>query len=365
MMKISNAELAKRYKEKSRLLGKDILDVCILSDDAVMLMDVKDKVDTGRLVVPNFITDINNNGPLKSCKYTEIYVDNRDGMELDVNSLCRGMSSDKLMVEFRNPDMVVSTSRMFIDCKELKHIDISKLSQYRIRDMSFMFCGCVKLKSIYLWGYGEQSKDVSNLDMRGMFMWCSSLEDIDISRLNTKNAVSMSGLFKGCQLLRGLDLSRFDTSRVIDMSYMFAVCKQLRSIDVSSFKTDSLVCMKHMFNRCKLIRDIDINNFNTSKVKDMSSVFKCCYNLRSIGVNNIDTSKVENMESMFEDCIELEELDLSSWDTSKVTDMSYMFNSCSKLKYLNTSSFNIFDSNIKKMNMYKGVKENAIVRKCK
>ena len=75
---VSNHEMAKRYEAKSRLIGKDILDYRLLEDDRVELIEVLDKEDTGKIVIPSFITDLNKydkgNFLFKGCKYSEIYI---------------------------------------------------------------------------------------------------------------------------------------------------------------------------------------------------------------------------------------------------------------------------------------------------
>ena len=82
---MSNHEMAKRYINKQRLIGREILDLRLLENDKVELVGVKDKDDTGRLVVPSFVTDIKMylaNGVFKGCRYSEIYIDNKEDMEL-------------------------------------------------------------------------------------------------------------------------------------------------------------------------------------------------------------------------------------------------------------------------------------------
>ena len=49
----------------------------------------------------------------------------------------------------------------------------------------------------------------------------ASLENIDLSSLDTGRVVDMSWLFCGCEKLKKADLSYLDTSNVVDMSCMF------------------------------------------------------------------------------------------------------------------------------------------------
>ena len=84
MGELSNRDMAKIYDKKQRLVG-ELLRYELLEDDRVLLIDVLDKENSGRLVIPRFITDIRyrelpfygeNGYALKGCKYREVYIDN-------------------------------------------------------------------------------------------------------------------------------------------------------------------------------------------------------------------------------------------------------------------------------------------------
>ena len=50
--------------------------------------------------------------------------------------------------------------------------------------------------------------------MSYMFYKCSSLEEINLSKFNTKNVTNMSYMFGYCSSLKELNLSNFNTSKV-------------------------------------------------------------------------------------------------------------------------------------------------------
>ena len=110
--RLSNHELANRYEAKQRLIGKRLLDFELMDNDRVVLKAVLDKEDTGRLVIPSFITDIKkqsyeNKGVLAGCKYSDIYIDNQDGVKLSINSLCANMESVELRLRINNAKDIV------------------------------------------------------------------------------------------------------------------------------------------------------------------------------------------------------------------------------------------------------------------
>ena len=45
--------------------------------------------------------------------------------------------------------------------------------------------------------------------MGGMFSWCSSLTNINLSNFNTQNVKDMSEMFRECKSLTNIDLSNF------------------------------------------------------------------------------------------------------------------------------------------------------------
>ena len=143
-------------------------------------------------------------------------------------------------------------------------------------------------------------------------------------------------MFLGCSSLTSLDLSKFDTSNVVDMSAMFNSCSSLTSLDVSNFNTSNVTNMGYMFSGCSSLTLLNLSNFNTNKVTDMSSMFYNCSSLTSLDVSNFNTSNVANMSLMLHSCSSLTSLDLSSFDMSKVTDTTAMLVDCSKLTEIKT-----------------------------
>ena len=263
---------------------------------------------------------------------------------------------------------------------DLISINLSNAITNDVKDMSYMFSRCDKLKEINLTNIDTSS--VTN--MASMFYGCTNLEEINVTSFNTSKVTNMSSMFNVCSSLVTLDLSSFDTSSVTDMSYMFASCDFLTSLDLSNFD------FSHISNRevfgyninenLKVnmsganfegatglqtffygIPEIDLSNANfrntklraifvsgTRKVNlsganftnaAMKEAFAASQNLEVLNLSNIKTTGVTDMSSMFNYCTKLNSLDLSSFDTSRVTNMSSMFIGCSKLTNINLSSF--------------------------
>ena len=318
-MVLNNHELAKRYKEKSKLIGKDILKLKLLSRNRVELVEVLDKEDTGRLVIPSFITDIHwhmDNGilidnALMDCKFSEVYVDNN--RDINLKGLCANMGSDKLKVGVRDISKITGMSNMFDGCIFLTHLDISGLSgENRVRDMGSMFNACGRLSSINFGGLDTSKvKDMSNMfsgcanlelsseDLRvlntsnvkfmdGMFSNNLNLRSIDMSLLNTRKVESMSRLFNGCTELEYINIDGVDMTRVKDCIYMFAFCEQLKNIDFSKVKVRRLKDTRSMFIGCRGLEFLNISNISISNL-DLDVLLKQCRLLKRIAISsNID-----------------------------------------------------------------------------
>lgn len=77
---LSNHELAEIYNKKQMLIG-NILEYELLDGDKVELVDVRDKENSGKLVIPSFITSYRikriggySYSPLSFCKFSDVYI---------------------------------------------------------------------------------------------------------------------------------------------------------------------------------------------------------------------------------------------------------------------------------------------------
>ena len=186
-------------------------------------------------------------------------------------------------------------------------------------------------------GSGFNTSNVT--DMSWMFMYCTSLTNLDVSNFNTSNVTEMSGMFGWCTNLTSLNLSTFNTENVIFMYFMFISCRNLTSLNLSNFNTENVTGMSHMFSLCSSLTSLILSNFNTENVTAMYRMFSGCSSLTSLNLSNFNTENVIEMNEMFRGCSSLTSLNLSNFNTENVTEMSYMFDGCLSLTSLNLSSF--------------------------
>ena len=67
---------------------------------------------------------------------------------------------------------------------------------------------------------------------------------------------NMGRMFLGCSSLQTLDLSKFDTTFVRNMSSMFNACNNLQTLDISGFEIPFVKTMTDMFKDCDLLQTI-------------------------------------------------------------------------------------------------------------
>ena len=115
-----------------------------------------------------------------------------------------------------------------------------------VQNMGDMFMNCYNLKDLDLSGF-----DTSNVQqMYYMFAYCRNFTVLDLSAFNTSNVNNMAAMFMGCGRLSELNVSRFDTSKVRVMNFMFENCEKLSTLDLSSFDVSCVTQMHSMFANC-------------------------------------------------------------------------------------------------------------------
>ena len=176
---------------------------------------------------------------------------------------------------------------------------------------------------------------------RKMFYGCKSLENIDLSRFDTKNIVTMCCMFMNCKNLKQLDLSSFSTGNVREMTHMFFRCSSLEQVNLSGLDTHNVEYMGQMFYGCESLKQLDLSSFNTEKVLYMGEMFSNCKSLKQLDLSNFNTEKVVIMQYMFNDCSALEQLNMSNFDTKCTSFIDGMFWGCTRLTDLDISSFDM------------------------
>ena len=203
-----------------------------------------------------------------------------------------------------------------------------------IIDMSYMFCDCDTLLSIFNFSELDTSKVTK---MNYMFSGCKLLLALpDISNWDTTNVTTINSMFCGCKLLESIpDISKWNTSKVTDISYLFSGCESLNSLpDISIWNINNVIDITSIFENCISLTNLpDISKWNTSKVNKMGRLFCNCSLLESVpDISKWKTTNVTHTSEMFYECYSLKKIpDISKWDASNIKFKENMFYGCSSL----------------------------------
>lgn len=104
-------------------------------------------------------------------------------------------------------------------------------------------------------------KVIFNEDCKKMFADFWQLKNTHFFMVDASIVKNMSGMFAYCKSLTELDLSNFDTSKVTDMHEMFAWCYNLRKIDISYFNISKVKNKNGMFCGCRALKHPDFISY--------------------------------------------------------------------------------------------------------
>ncbi|MCR5337873.1 MAG: BspA family leucine-rich repeat surface protein, partial [Lachnospiraceae bacterium] len=119
-------------------------------------------------------------------------------------------------------------------------------------------------------------------DATGLFMGCTTLEDVDLSYADFSQTKVMESLFEECVTLHSIDFEGVDTSSAVNMKRMFYGCTNLYHIDHMNFDTRSVEYMNGMFGFCNYLYSVDLSSFETPILKEVTAMFYACGNLTTV-----------------------------------------------------------------------------------
>lgn len=193
---------------------------------------------------------------------------------VNIKSMFEGWTNLKEIegLEYFDMSQVVVADAAFFNCKSLISLDLSSKDMSSLKDAEKMFYLCSDLKTLKMASTSSQL-----LKMNDMFHGCSSLVDLDVSRMVTSGVSSFLDLFYQCSSLTELDLSSFDTSKVTNMGYMFNGCTKLKKVYLQSFNTSKVEMMQSMFRGCKALESIIVGSeWTVANVTEDIYMFSGC-----------------------------------------------------------------------------------------
>ena len=304
-------------------------------------------------------------------------------------------------IEYLNTVDVTDMNGMFMNCSNLRSLDLSHFNTAKVTKMDGMFYGCSRLTTIYVSSEWSTNAVTSSIFM---FTNCTSLvggmgttynsNHVDKAYAHIDGGTAYPGYFTdpnnvmpsqayACYTPSNTTLtfyydnqrssrtgttydlntegtnpvwvrdgtnssitkvvfnSSFAGARPTIATAWFYSMENLTSITgLNYLNTSEVTVMAWMFYGCTSLTSLDLSNFNTAKVTKMNNMFDGCSGLTYLNVSSFNTANVTQMYYMFDGCSGLTSLDVSNFNTAKVTDMQLMFYGCSGLTSLNVSNFN-------------------------
>ena len=149
---------------------------------------------------------------------------------------------------------------------------------YAPTSLKEFFYNCTSLETIS----GLEYLNTANVtDMGNMFLNCNNLKSLDLTKLNTEKVTDMNAMFQNCRTLKSLDLTKLNTEQVTNMNSMFLACRALESLDLTKLNTAKVTDMSFMFDQCYDLTTIYASdNFKTEKVEKSDLMFMQCFKLK-------------------------------------------------------------------------------------
>lgn len=171
---------------------------------------------------------------------------------------------------------------------------------------------------------GSLNKIYANYDSTRLIA-NSSATILNLDNLFTDFTQNFLGFFEKTQFT-SLDLTKLNTSNAINFTAVFSESKKLINLNLSNWNIDNVETFHQLFYGCHELKTINITNWDTKNVKSFGLMFNDCNNLENIiGIENLNTSNVETVSHLFDSCRELKYIDLSKWNTIKFNDINNLF----------------------------------------
>lgn len=177
----------------------------------------------------------------------------------NMQSMFQDCSKLESIPDFIFPSPVVSTSNMFLGCRELREVDLSGFDTPFLQRADQMFGRCFNLRAVNLF---RSMPCVETLE--SMFQYCISLQRCPLIEAALPNVTTMSSMFFGCTSLGGgaqppTGPPHYNTSpKLRNIACMFSGCTSLsRTEDIPIFTDLSGVFDANcMFFQCSRLSTI-------------------------------------------------------------------------------------------------------------
>jgi surface protein len=255
------------------------------------------------------------------------------------------------------PNIPINYTNMFSDCRNLEYVDFTCGIP---TNLTKTFIANTKLKTIK---FGDLSQCAI---FNNTFAECVELETIENFKVHSV-CEDLSYVFNGCAKLKSLpNMNLWDTSNIKSLEATFYGCGITDFTQVENWDLTSCTSIYAVFARTN-VKKINLSGWqiNNSEESDLifslRDLFYHCEALQEVNVSNIVTNHVNNIDNMFYNCISLKTIiGLTTWDTSNVGSMHGVFYSV-PIDYFDFSGWDFSKLNIAPNNLWGTTPEKTIV----
>lgn len=277
------------------------------------------------------------NGMFKGCtQLKEIKFIGSSGLPEKLDTDRMFFCCEKLeRIEFEKDTLLkpLYTSEMFYMCKKLKEVDsiMEHISLENCVQTSKMFMSCQQLMHIQL-----DKLNISNVaDTDRMFAYCVSLETLvenNDSKIYLDNLKKAESMFYMCFKLKDTYLKNMVMPKIISMASMYQSCKSIKRVDMQGVNYQSLWTMRDAFRSCENIICADFSGANLELLEDMGRAFEDCTRLRTIEFTGANLEHLTNMMQTFKDCAQLKSIDMSNINTPNLKEIQFICHNTGQLE---------------------------------
>ena len=211
----------------------------------------------------------------------------------------------------------ISLSSFFSGQKTIEHLELNGFAVTG-NTMTYGFNAMTNLKTIT----GLETLETQGVkSFQYFFQACSSLETVDITKMNFVSATDFTSMFYQCTGLKTLDLTNLGTPVLTTMTRMFGYNHSLQEVIFTGMNLGKVTNISYMFAE-SLMENLDISTFNPTAATTTTYVFNNCKQLKRLDLSGVTWAKNQSFSNFFNNCISLEYLDIRNWDVSKITTSS-------------------------------------------
>ena len=148
---------------------------------------------------------------------------------------CTNLTSIASSNPGENPSTIMTSTSA---SENIGNLDFSNFRTAKVQNFSYMFFACKALR--YIKGLDNWNTTAAT-NMSFMFAYDDNLNSLDLSKFDTSQVTTFEAMFVGCEKLTSITgLNNWDTTAATDMSSMssmFAYDSSLQKLDLSSFDT--------------------------------------------------------------------------------------------------------------------------------